>query len=372
MNIQELHIKSIEIADVAFIKKFKGQFDEAKQLFRESFLLEQEAAYAAKQANIAEPSLSVLFKSAAALAINCDEFLQAEKLICTALVGEPPFEIAEELRNLLEDVYFQRHLQLQGITLNSNELQLVIAGKGIGYGMAKSDLIFNRINTFEQIAARTMERKMGKPFRNGSPSKIIKMNSQTYLSVPRAASFAYTIRIGGQLNSAQSQFEGFQNSVEVIEDIVENISLVNNSDYSSLKDKIIDETYFNNFIALTKELAPDGDDINLVGLSILRNGKQKDVQFTKVRKEISSVISDMKAEAESNKRNDPIELVGRLFAANEDENKIRLKLEGGISYSVSVPDGLNDIVKNYWGEQVKIKAKELKPRAVKLLDIDPA
>ena len=369
MTIQELHIKAIELADIAFIKKFNGLLEEAHILFKEAFEYEKSAAYAAKEENVGEPTISVLFKSAAALALNFNEHLEAEKLICLALYGQPPFEIAEELRNLLEDVYFQRHLQLQGISINSTELQLVIAGRGIGYGMAKSELIFDRINTFEKLTFRTVERKAGKKFRgSGDVSKIIKMSFQPYLSVPRAASFAFTIRLGGL--TQQMKMEGFDNSTEIIEDIVENIGLVNSADFETLKKKIPDETYFKNFVGLSKELAPDGDEVNLVGLTIIREGKQKDVQFTRVRSEITSSPFDGENQSE-NIKDKNIELVGRLFAANEDTNNIKLKIEGGINYSITVPDGLGDIVKKYWGEQVKIKGTEIRPKAIKLIDIDP-
>ncbi len=370
MTIQELHIKAIEIADVAFIKKFNGLLDEANILFKEAFEFEKAAAYSAKEQNVGEPTVSVLFKSAAALALNFNEFSEAEKLICLALYGQPPFEIAEELRNLLEDVYFQRHLQLQGISLNSTELQLVIAGRGIGYGMAKSDLIFDRINTFEKLTFRTVERKSGKKFRaSGDVSKVIKMSFQPYLSVPRAASFAFTIRLGGL--TQQMKMEGFDNSTEIIEDIVENIGLVNNADFETLKSKIPDETYFKNFVGLSKELAPDGEEVNLVGLTIVREGKQKDVQFTRIRNEISSSTFDGENQSK-NTEGKNVELIGRLFAANEDTNNIKLKIEGGINYSITVPDGLGDIVKKYWGEQVKIKGTEIRAKAVSLTDIDPA
>lgn len=370
MNIQELHIKAIELADIAFIKKFGGEADEAIILFRQAFEFEKQAAYAAKEDKIGEPTVSVLFKSAASLALNFDEYLEAEKLICTALIGEPPFEIAEELRNLLEDVHFQRHLQLQGISINSTELQLVIAGHGVGYGMAKSEIIFDRINTFEKLTYRTVERKSGKDFRSsGDVSKVIKMKFQPYLSVPRAASFAFTIRLGGL--TKQMKLEGFDNTVEIIEDIVDNIALVNSGDFESLKKKIPDETYYKNFVGLSKELAPDGDEVNLVGLTIVRDGNQREVQFTRVRNEIISpftITDDQTKHSKDNK----VELIGRLFAANEETNNIRLKLQNGIHYSVTVPDGLGDIVKKYWGEQVKIKGTEIRPKAINLTDIDPA
>ena len=112
MTVQELHNKAIEIADSAFILKFRNSLETAIQQFEEAYILEKRAALLAKEQNIGEPTISVLLKSAASLAINANLLDEAEKSICLALCGEPPHEIAEELRNLLEDLYFQRHLQL--------------------------------------------------------------------------------------------------------------------------------------------------------------------------------------------------------------------------------------------------------------------
>ncbi|MDP3470219.1 MAG: hypothetical protein Q8S11_17895 [Daejeonella sp.] len=369
MTVQELHNKAIEYADLAFIKKFNGKLNVAIELFSKAFQLEKEAALQAQNENIGEPTISVLLKSAASLAMNSDNFNDAEKLICLALYGSPPIEIAEELRNLLEELYFQRHLKLQGISISPTELQLVIAGRGIGYGMAKSELVFDKLNTFEKLTLRTAERKTGKPFRSkGDVSKLIKMNFQPYLSVPRAASFAFTIRLG--VPADQLKLEGFENSIEIIEDLVDNINLVNSGSYEELSNKITDESYFKNFISLSKELAPDGEEVNLVGLTILREGAPKDVQFTRIRSDIqTNIFEDTQSKQDKDNK---IELIGRLYAANEEQSNIKLKVEGTGNYSISVPEGLGDIVKKYWGEQVKIKGTEIRPRVVKLTDLDPA
>jgi hypothetical protein len=45
-------------------------------------------------------------KVAASLALECGALREAERLIAVALSGNPPEEIAEELRDLLEQVYF--------------------------------------------------------------------------------------------------------------------------------------------------------------------------------------------------------------------------------------------------------------------------
>ncbi|HEX5271222.1 MAG TPA: hypothetical protein VFW33_12065, partial [Gemmataceae bacterium] len=65
------------------------------------------AALAASDPSL-EPTRSVLHRSAASLALECGEYREAERLIATALAGSPPETIAEELRDLLHRVYFDR------------------------------------------------------------------------------------------------------------------------------------------------------------------------------------------------------------------------------------------------------------------------
>jgi len=72
--------------------------------------------------------------------------------------------------------------------------------------------------------------------------------------------------------------------------IGENKTPANQANFEILKEKIKDEIYFKNFVGLSKELAPDGKEINLVGLTITRNGKEKKVQFTRLRKDIHSSV----------------------------------------------------------------------------------
>ncbi len=51
---------------------------------------------------------SVLYRSAASLAMQCGEFAQAEQLIDAGLQEEPPDESAEELRDLRDQVAAQQ------------------------------------------------------------------------------------------------------------------------------------------------------------------------------------------------------------------------------------------------------------------------
>jgi len=99
--VQEYHQRAMDFAEKAEVAKIEGQFEQSKELFRAAFENERKAAEFLKNDLEAEPSRSILYRSAASLAIDCQEFKQAEYLITTAMSGKPPHEIAEELKNLL-------------------------------------------------------------------------------------------------------------------------------------------------------------------------------------------------------------------------------------------------------------------------------
>lgn len=371
MQINQLHEKAMALAEQAFIKRFTNDSN-AINLFKEAFELERQAALIAYKENVSEPSRSVLLQSASSLAINCNEFREAEKLIACALSGEPPYEIAEELRNLLEEVNFGRHLKLNNITLSESEIQLSMVGKTVSYGMIRSDEFWNRVNTFETMTYRTVERKMNKPFReSGKISKEIKANFEPYLSVPRAASFAVSIRLGQPSN--QLSIPGFEQSIEIINEVIDNLQLINESKVAELKSKIEDKTYYRNFLALAKKLAPDGKKIKMVGLTVLRNKKEHKIAYTKTQADIhASAIKPIEEEekeaAEKMKR---IETIGVLSFADAKQQKIKITESTGTIYTVKVPEGLlADIVKPYWEDTV-IVTGTLSGKIIMLEDINP-
>ena len=107
-KINDLHDQAMEFFDQAFFAKRKGNMKSAKKFSRRAFELETQAAEMLKDKLEIEPSRSVLYRSAASMAISCEEYQQAEKLIATALTGNPPEEIAEELRDLLKEANIKR------------------------------------------------------------------------------------------------------------------------------------------------------------------------------------------------------------------------------------------------------------------------
>lgn len=218
MDIRELHNEAMYKAELGDIQKYQGNSEYAIDLYAQAYELEKNAACIALEHHMGEPTISILLKSAASLAMRCSLNRDAEKLIGLALSGEPPRDIAEELRNMLETVNFHRHLDLRGVILQEDEVQLVIAGKGVGYGYAKSDDVLDRVDTFQKLAIRTIERKAGKSFRKaGKIPNELKDACQPFITVPSAASMAFRMKFGSVENITLSGFGTFEN---VIEDIM--------------------------------------------------------------------------------------------------------------------------------------------------------
>jgi tetratricopeptide (TPR) repeat protein len=99
------HDRAMELVDRALEARRQGDTEKATACFREAFAYERRAAERVAPDTMAEPTRSVVHRSAAALALECGELREAERLIAIALSGDPPDEIAEELRNLWQQVY---------------------------------------------------------------------------------------------------------------------------------------------------------------------------------------------------------------------------------------------------------------------------
>jgi hypothetical protein len=105
-DVEALHERAMELASQADVARRAGRFSEVSDLLFEAMKLETEAA---EQVSV-EPSRSVLYRSAASLALECGELREAERRIASAIAGSPPVEILEELRELSEQVNFSRRL----------------------------------------------------------------------------------------------------------------------------------------------------------------------------------------------------------------------------------------------------------------------
>ncbi len=107
-QMKDLHHEAMALVDEADDFRRQGDGEASRDRLRRAYDRERQAADLSAPDLALEPTRSVLHRSAATLAWRCGEYREAERLITTALSGNPPGDIAEELRDLLLKVYFEQ------------------------------------------------------------------------------------------------------------------------------------------------------------------------------------------------------------------------------------------------------------------------
>lgn len=361
-DIKLTHRRAMEQTDLALLERMRGDEESALRHFRSAYELEAEAANALLNELGAEPARSVLFRSAATLARDCGMLADAEKQIHKALAGDPPAEIADELRDLLEQVSFQRHLGLRGIKLGEEEVQMAIAGSSVGFGLAPTDVFLGRVQSTEHLLFRTAERKQKRPYRDrGRRDEQLAQRMELFMSVPRAACFAVTFRVGG---SPQASLPGLSPGAEVIDELLDCLQLYTQGQDAQLKERISEEAYYRNFVALARTLQPDGTKVNMVGFTAVRRGTSKLVSMTSAVDEAATALLPG-ATTEDGKKDKPsaevVQLRGELLIANatkrsgKQSGEIEIVTRENLRVKVVVPPGMmSDIVKPLWESEVEV------------------
>lgn len=90
----------MELADEAFFARRRGDKEQAMNFARQAMQFEKQAADILVEEVDAEPTRSVLHRSAATLAVDAGEIEEAKFLIARGLEGHPPASIAQELLEL--------------------------------------------------------------------------------------------------------------------------------------------------------------------------------------------------------------------------------------------------------------------------------
>jgi hypothetical protein len=365
----------MERTDLALAAQRAGDSQKGQSLLRAAYELESQAAYLAAQKNDSEPTRSVLHRSAASLALDCGLNREAERLVCEALRGDPPDAIANELRDLLELIYFSRHLEVRGVTLAETEVQMSLAGKSIGPGIAPVGQLLPRIYDTEKLMYRTAERLSNLPFRSSGRIPASILNSVAlFTSVPREASFAVSLRVG---QSAQMKIAGTSSlGEETIDDLLQCLELFSEGSEEQLKRRIPQEDYYINFVGLARNIAPDGNDVNFVGFSTVRDGVVRTVSLTnhgesEIRLMPTLGIAALQTPVGDNGTSSIQGILKEADSRDSTRGKIHIIDKDGAGHTVIVPPSMMaDIVKPLWESEV-IVTGDRKGTAIYLTDIRP-
>ncbi|HEX9640085.1 MAG TPA: hypothetical protein VGB13_02085, partial [Candidatus Krumholzibacteria bacterium] len=267
--VADRHQRAMELAETAILARMSGNSEDAARLNREALVLESEAAAELRDQFGAEPTRSVLYRSAATIALDCDELVEAERLIAAGLCGRPPDYLADELRQLLERVHLEMHLRARGLELAPEEIEVVFAGPGVRTGLIRARGLVDRMEALQKLVFRVAERESGLAFRErGRRPQVITNRFSLLAQAPRAGSFGITFRVARI--SRQLDLPGIGESLEIatasdtLAQLIACLEAVNRGDREALQQRIPSPAYLRNFVGLARNLAPDGDDVESV------------------------------------------------------------------------------------------------------------
>lgn len=355
MTPEARHDAAMDLADEADALIRLGRAGEAWPLLRQ-------AAAECERAGLeigVEPSRSVMLRSAAWLYLQGRDMRAAERAAALGIAAQPPPEILDELRDVLEQAYFERHLDLRGVELDDAEFQLSIHGDEVGLGIARSDAFMSRVVAMTRLIHRTSDRLSARSFGQSHRSEL-----DVYVSTPRAASFAVTLRVAYPKDACLEQQSmlpadaptGKPSPSVIVSDVMECFALLSAGDDQAVAGRFDNDDYYRNFVALARQVAPDGRSVTQVGLTSEQGvGPTSRVAMRRRSKAIAQVPrADEQAAGEEPHRvrgvlhfADGLKTGGRRFhkiALEGQSEPIEIRVEQAL---------MQDIVKPLWGETVE-------------------
>ncbi len=364
IQAETYHDEAMVLADDAFLAKARGEFSAYANLLSQAMSMEIQAAELLPIDSEYEPSRSILFRSAASLAYDAADYRLADRLVARGLAGYPPTEIEKELKDLYEDINFMRHAEAEGVEITDTGIVMTIAGQATFYGGALVDHVIDRLARLQREFYRTVERLLGLEFRTERPVDAkIRDKFNLYLDTQFASSFGVYLLVGTPVNQPllfpELEIAEDVDGTAVIREVMECLRILESANPERLREKIPDETYFDDFVGFAKQIAPDGKEIKTVAFRSGAFEDQRALVLRKTREQIKDSLPLVKSEEESDEFT-PFTLTGHLFRANKPTRgkfgSVGLEsYELGGKVTLRVPIGLmKDTVQPYFDEKVVI------------------
>lgn len=96
-SVRSYHDDAIRAAQMAMVALQQGKQEEHQKLIQRAMQLETSAADLVPDEKSAEPTRSILYRSAASFAYQAGEYEEAERLVFKGLAGYPPASIKQQL-----------------------------------------------------------------------------------------------------------------------------------------------------------------------------------------------------------------------------------------------------------------------------------
>ena len=325
----------------------------AKAAFaRKAFVAEQEAANSLFGLFGEEPTRSVLYRSAAVLALECHEVRAAERLATAGLAGNPPADIASELRQVLDRIHFQNYLDSMQVELTEDEFELNMVGPATITGFASERIFLPRYRATKSIVFRTAERMDGLAF-SSQPRKETTDKYSFLFAPPHDASFAVTVRVTRHLS-----LPGLSRAAQVLSEVVECMELFDQGRDEELDKRLNSDEYRNNFHTLARQLAPDGKDVTLVSLTAGPSELRKVVSVTRTSDNAINSEPFGVPELEEFLEAGRVTIQGKLAWADSIKLRktryIKIEPSEGKPYKIAVAgEVMHDVVSPFYEQEVE-------------------
>ncbi len=269
---------------------------------------------------------------------------------------------------LAQNTRLMLYLQSQGLALSPEEAQIYLQGPSVGYGRVAYKEFIRRLNAFIQLIERTAERLSTRKYRRGGKANI---PITPFIAAAPPGSFAFKIQLAVPTGE---QRHLWVNTSHIIKEIVDDFYILTSQGIENLEAKYTDilpedaTLYARNFAMAAKTIAPDGERIERVGIGTTR---QQVLLTPKEKENIQQALNKLPDEDES-AEGEPTTLTGELDQADKRTGKIGITTtENKTHYTIRVREGLEDVVRAYFGEQVTVTGL-LKEKTLYLHDIEPA
>ncbi|MCL4266628.1 MAG: hypothetical protein KJ069_25765 [Anaerolineae bacterium] len=292
IQAETYHNEAMELADDAFLAKTRNDLAAYLDLLTRAISREIEAAELIPIDNEYEPSRSILFRSAANMAYEAEEYRLADRLVAAGLSGFPPPDVETELKNLYENINFMRNLENANKELADDGFFFAIEGEDTFFGGVLINQVTDRLKDLQAIFYHTIARMIGLEFGQEKLTAAIKDEYSMYLEAQFAGSYGVLVKIGKPKNqlSLFPDFPELQESAkpivvpDLIKEILDCLELWERADVDELRERIDDRKYFENFVAVAKKMAPDGRSIKTVAISSSPDIKDRPVFLRKSKK----------------------------------------------------------------------------------------
>ncbi len=357
-TVKELHEQAMDIAyEASALRDFGGSesAERAGELFSEALEYEREAAFLVPDSDRAEPTRSILFRSAASLALQAGLYNEAFSLVGHGMSGKPSPKLLKDFLDVIDDIKQAQSVNLYRSGIGGSDILLSLLGDAIGVGQTPYRELKNRVESLKKLSDRTVARFMGREYQTrGRQGRMYSLFEHHLVSVSPQRSFAINYRLVKKEDVQGSVL--VSDAYQIVDEIVLGAHLLYSGEYGELRNRINNDAYYTNFVTLVKDIAPDGSNITHVSLISQNNSAKID----QPRNEIG-VILPKSGEIKDQRDLDDIDVVGKVGGVDDMEsspiNFVAFETKEKKQYKIRMMEGIDDIMDNYWKRTVRVTGK---------------